>query len=99
MFFFLQFDEFGVTDLTRALYLPHVDVIDSVCLDYMHAALLGVVKHLLMTLWFCASFKTKPWSCIESIDVVESRLLRIKPTNSISGVPRAISDLKHWKGT
>lgn len=97
MFFIFQFDVFGVKGQSWALYLPYFDIIQSMCLDYMHAVLLGVTKQL-MTLWFNSTYKNCDWSCITKLKQVQARLLNIKPTNNITRVPRSIEELHHWKG-
>lgn len=66
--------------------------------EYMHCALLGVSK-LLMGLW------TDPTRCRDTchdlrrdIPQLNKLLSQVQVPSSIRRNPRAITDLKHWKG-
>lgn len=88
----------GVKGYSWFMFIPGFNIIDGVAIDYMHGALLGVMK-MLMGLWFDKSHATEQWSLSRKVDVVDKRLLNITPLNCISRVPRSISDLTHWKAS
>ena len=93
----LQYAVVGVKGFTWGLTLPGFDLIRGMVIDYMHAVLLGVMKHL-MTLWFSAKDQSKEYSCFKMLQQIKNRLMCIKPPNTISRVPRSLDDLQHWKG-
>ena len=53
VFFFVRVQ--GIKGYSLALSLCHHDIVKGTCLDYMHGLLLGVVKTLLLSLWFFPS--------------------------------------------
>ncbi|KAJ8316716.1 hypothetical protein KUTeg_005735 [Tegillarca granosa] len=92
-----KYAEKGVKGMSWGFSLPNFDIINSMCLDYMHAVLLGVMKHLL-NLWFTKD-KMEMFSISKKIKTVQERLMQIKPPNNVTRTPRTLDDLKHWKAS
>jgi hypothetical protein len=73
------------------------DLIRGTGVDYMHGVLLGVVRQLLR-LWFESKYSSEPFSCSKVVNVVDKRLLSIRPPNFISRLPRSIKQhVAYWK--
>ncbi|XP_060589045.1 uncharacterized protein LOC132744372 isoform X2 [Ruditapes philippinarum] len=87
----------GVKGFSWAFSLPRFDIINSMCLDYMHAVLLGVMKQLLQ-LW-CRSSKEMYTLSNADYSIVQKRLQEIQPPNNITRVPRSLDEQKHWKAS
>lgn len=64
----------------------------------MHGVLLGVQK-LLLELWFLPKFGKENFNFQDKQELVDKRLLGIKPTLNITRLPRSILDLKYWKAS
>ncbi|KAJ8313371.1 hypothetical protein KUTeg_009075 [Tegillarca granosa] len=89
----------GIKEPTFLQCLQYYDLVDGVCIDYMHGVLLGVTK-LMMKLWFSTEKSSELFSISSSVDLVDKRIRNIKPPNSISRVPRSIKDhMKYWKAS
>ncbi|XP_070174358.1 uncharacterized protein [Littorina saxatilis] len=88
----------GVKGKAWSMCFPHFDVIRGVALDYMHCVCLGVTK-MLMTLWFDKSHKSQPFSISNKLTEVSSRLMKIKPPNFLSRLPRPLTDMCHYKAS
>lgn len=75
------------------------DIIRGTAIDYMHQVLLGIVRKLL-NLWFSQSHSREPYSLRAHLTVIDQQLLRIKPPNFITRVPRSIAEhMKYWKAS
>lgn len=89
----------GIKGPTFLQCLQYYDLVDGVCIDYMHGVLLGVTK-LLMNLWFSSEKSSEFFSVSSLVDLVDKRIKNIKPPNSITRVPRSIKDhMKYWKAS
>ena len=89
----------GVKGPSWLNFFPKFDIVNGIAIDYMHGVLLGVQK-LLLNLWFGVSHKSKPFSYYNKVGLADERLLNIKPTSSVSRLPRSIeNDLKYWKAS
>jgi len=91
----------GVKSASPLLGLPPacgVDVVRSFAVDYMHAVLLGIVRQM-MELWFGQKSHGCDYSLRGSRDVVDARLLSIKPPHDISRTPRSLRASSHWKAS
>ena len=78
--------------------IPAYSFVHGTSIDYMHCILLGISKSLL-NLWFSSDFKTEPFSLIGVSQLVNDRLLSVKPPNNITRLPRSIEDRQHWKAS
>lgn len=59
---------------------------------------LGVVKQL-VGLWFNSKHSDQRWYCGSQVEMVDKRLLEIKPPTVITRIPRSIQHhVKFWKG-
>ena len=91
----------GVKLASPLLALPAtcgVDVVRSFSVDYMHAVLLGIVRQML-ELWFGSRWNGSDFSLRCSMNVVDSKLLSIKPPHDLSRTPRSLRDFNHWKAS
>ena len=89
----------GIKGPSWLTFFPKFDIVNGIAIDYMHGVLLGIQK-LLLNLWFSDSHKSKPFSFYNKLVVVEQRLSGIKPTLTISRLPRSIhNELKYWKAS
>ena len=89
----------GLKGPSFLLALSSFDTVRSVSIDYMHCILQGITK-LLIGLWFTSSKSSESFSLYHFVDVVDSRIKEIKPTNTISRLPRTIKEhFKHWKAS
>ncbi|CAC5386290.1 unnamed protein product [Mytilus coruscus] len=77
-----KYAEKGVKGMSWGFSLPNFDIINSMCLDYMLAVLLGVMKRLL-NFWF-EKDKNEFFSISNRRSEVEQRLTEIKPPNNIT---------------
>ena len=89
----------GIKGPSWLSFCPKFDLVNGVAIDYMHGVLLGVQK-LLLRLWFTKEFASKPFSFFSKLSIVDSRLLKIRPTLDITRIPRSIEkELKYWKAS
>ena len=89
----------GVKGYSWAMFIPKFDIIRGVGIDYMHCALLGVVK-MLLSLWVNKHYHKEPWSLSKKLNDIDKRLLRIKPPSCISRLPRSLAtNFKHLKAS
>lgn len=58
----------------------------------------GICK-LLLKLWFTPAFVSNIFSVSSEIDIVNKRLLEIKPPDLITKVPRSLEDRQFWKAS
>lgn len=86
---------YGVKGLSALHILPSFDVINGVVVDYMHCVLEGVGKKLL-NLWLSAV--GQPYYIKRYTEIINTRLLSIKPPNTITRTPRSIDQASKWKG-
>lgn len=88
----------GIKAPSPLLQLPSFDVINGIAIDAMHCVYLGVVKQL-VGLWFNSKHSDQRWYCGSRVEMVDKRLLEIKPPTVITRIPRSIQyHVKFWKG-
>ena len=85
----------GIKGLSPLHILPTFDIISGIAIDYMHCLLEGIGK-CLFAIWLTPS--AHPYSIGKHIELLDKCLLSIKPPDTISRVPQAISKRKKWKG-
>lgn len=74
-------------------------MIRGVGIDYMHGALLGVVK-LLLSLWLNKAYHKDPWSLSKQLKEIDARYLHMKPPSCITRLPRSIvANFGHLKAS
>ena len=90
----------GVKGMTWSMFLPDLDIITGVTIDYMHCVLLGITKMLLL-LWTDKAYSAQPWHLgSDKIKKLEERYLAIKPPNVITRTPRSLlKNLAHFKAS
>ena len=89
----------GIKDVSVLFGLPYFDPIKGLVPDYMHGVLLGTTKKLLQ-LWFSSSSSKEPYHLGNRIKEVDARLVKMKPTNDISRMPRKLeTNLSHYKAS
>lgn len=89
-------NKYGVKGLSWFHFLPKFDIVRGVAVDYMHCMMLGIVK-MLLSLWFDKSYKSEHFNISDKINIVNERLMKIKPPNFIGRLPRPLTDLSHYK--
>ncbi|XP_044183603.1 uncharacterized protein LOC122964165 [Acropora millepora] len=88
----------GIKAPSPLLQLPSFDIVNGIAIDAMHCVYLGAVKQLL-GLWFNSKNSGQRWYCGNRVEMVDKRLLEIKPPSVITRVPRSIQHhAKFWKG-
>ncbi len=85
----------GVKGLSPLHILPAFDVIQGVPIDYMHCLLEGIGKKL-CTLWLTPS--PSDYYVGKHIQLLDERLLSIKPPDAITRTPRSLTQRGKWKG-
>jgi len=96
-------EEYHVTDtMSLITKVPHIDIINSFPLDYMHLVCLGVMKKLIF-LWL-GNLKHAPLSVrlqSKKVTIISNQLLSLKSfiTCDFSRVPRSLSEVARWKAT
>ncbi|XP_067212192.1 uncharacterized protein [Linepithema humile] len=73
--------------------LPGIDESTIVFAEFMHLLCLGIIKQILI-LW---TEKLGEWNIKEHIDSIDDFLSEIKPSNTISRLPRELKKHKFWK--
>ena len=77
----------------------NMDSVGGTSVDYMHGVLLGVTK-LLMNLWFGKDHSSEDFSVHTRVAEIEEHLLKMKPPNRITRVPRSFTQhLNYWKAS
>ena len=87
---------FGVKG--QSVLSPHLNILKSIPIDYMHAVLEGVTKSLL-TFWFDSKNHTKNFYLGGKSQDINRALLRIKPPHDFRRTPRSIQTAKYWKAS
>ncbi|XP_035675598.1 uncharacterized protein LOC118415252 isoform X1 [Branchiostoma floridae] len=95
-------DVFGIRGPASWLtVVPHFDIIEGMAVDYMHGALLGVTKRLLLY-WMSETTENKKqrWYCGHAKSEIDAMLEDIKPPMEVHRRPRSITgQLQHWKAS
>jgi hypothetical protein len=65
------------------------NMIDCVAIDVMHGVCLGIMRTL-TDLWFGSDFTGSPFSIADRVNIVDARLMRIKPPQNCQKTPRSI---------
>jgi hypothetical protein len=78
----------GIKGPSFLMCIRSFEYVKGTCIDYMHGVLLGITK-LLLKLWISPSFAKEDFSVASLSEVIDSRLLQIKPPSFITRVPRA----------
>lgn len=96
-------DDYHITNSISILTnVPHIDMVYSFSMDYMHLICLGVGKKII-SLWLGNLKKSPLRICLKSknVQIISSNLLSLRPyiCNDFSRYPRALSELPRWKAT
>ncbi len=84
----------GVSPLSSGL-----DLVASIPIDYMHAVLEGVTKHL-TSHWFDSKFHSQPVYIGRHRKQVDAEFLKQRPPSEFSRSPRSIiKHFKYWKAS
>lgn len=93
----------GIKGTSPLLMFKNIDIIHSFTIDIMHAIFLGITKDL-AEIWLgkrklppppCEQFKLKP----KQIEVLEKRILSLKPPSSMHRKPRSILQISNFKAS
>ena len=75
----------------------HIDLVNSIPIDYMHAVLEGVTKQFL-TMWFNTKNHKSSFYLGRKVKEIDRLLIKIKPPSEFRRSPRSIeTTLKFWK--
>lgn len=87
----------GLKIISCMVGASHFDLAKSFSIDYLHFALLGIVKKL-MDLWLSSENHTKPFYITKPKQVIlNKRILNMKSTSEITRHPRSIFERKEYK--
>ena len=76
----------------------HINIVDAVPVDYMHAIFEGVVKKL-VEFWTDTKHHSKRYYLGRNIDEINKRLKCIKPPHEFRRTPRPITTYSYWKAS
>lgn len=79
-----HFKVFGIKGKSELHALEDFDLVEGVCIDYMHQIFLSITKRL-MALWFESSNHSKPWYCGTKKAIVSKRICSINPHKVLQG--------------
>lgn len=85
----------GVKGYSVVSCLPLIDLGTCVLPEFMHSVLLGVVKQII-GLWFR---KKMLWSLKSKSDEIDASMLKIRPPQSCSRLPRKLSEYNLFKAS
>ncbi|XP_040074074.1 uncharacterized protein LOC115330680 [Ixodes scapularis] len=88
----------GVKGPTVLSLIPEFDCGSGFVVDYMHCVLLGVVRTFLH-LWFDSKYHGESWYMGRQVEVVDKKLLAIKPPDYITRTPRSLKHRCYWKAS
>lgn len=87
----------GVTGISCLIAAKQFDLMNGFSIDYMHCILLGTM-HKLLDLWFNSkNHKMQFYINKNKQEVLDRRLLQIKPNTEITRKPRSINDRGDYK--
>ncbi|XP_064473766.1 uncharacterized protein LOC135388267 [Ornithodoros turicata] len=85
----------GIKGPSALVNLLHYDVVWGQSVDYMHCVLLGVTKHLTEIVLSSVS----QGSVNSAHQVINNRLLNIKPPHCFTRLPRSLEERSFWKAS
>lgn len=88
----------GINALSPMIGFKHFDLIKGFAIDYLHMVLKGVLKNIL-DMWYDSKYNKLPYYlCNTKKNLIDKRLLCIKPTQEVCRKPRSLirfrNDLK-----
>lgn len=79
------------------------DIINSFCIDYMHGIALGISKDLIKIWVSKRSIPQPPYKnfklSTKNCELLNSRILQLKPTSNFRRMPRSILDISDFKAS
>lgn len=88
----------GIKTISCMVAAPQFDLVKGFSIDYLHFGLLGIMKKLL-DLWLSPKNNAKPYYITKvKQNVLNRRILDIKPTAEITRHPRSIFERAEYKG-
>lgn len=92
-----SFPIYGVTGISCMIAAKQFDLINGFSIDYMHCILLGTMRKLL-DLWLNSKNHNESFYINKKKqDVLDKRILQIKPNTEITRKPRSINDRADYK--
>lgn len=91
-----RYTQNGVMGYCCLSYLAHFHPISGTCIDYMHTVLEGVVKSLFHK-WFSQENHSKDYSLRKDMNLIDIRILSIRPPKFVPTTPRSIFSWKTWR--
>lgn len=94
----------GIKGPSAVLMFPKLDIIKSFPIDYMHGIALGVMKDLIQ-IWIGKKSIPKPpypnymMRKTEHREIIDKRILRLKPPQRIRRMPRPLSEVANFKAS
>lgn len=78
---------------------PYLNIVKDVPIDYMHAALEGVIKTLLLKFWFNGKYKDYRFYLGRESGSIDEILNHIHPPHEFRRSTRSITTVKYWKAS
>ena len=75
----------------------YINILEQCPINYMHAALEGVIKKMMKNYWFSTSKRGKDYFLNDCKEQINIRLKSIRPPHNFRSSSRSIKDLLHWK--
>lgn len=82
----------------KSVLSSHINIVDSVPVDYMHAVLEGVTKTMIQY-WLDTKYHSRRFYLGRRTSLVDQKLLRIKPPHEFRRTPRSVTTYKYWKAS
>jgi hypothetical protein len=86
----------GVKGYSVVSKIPLFDRSESVCAEYMHLLLLGVVKYFLLKIFFDSKGE---WFIGKKINEIDQFIHSIRVPDFVKRLPRSVKDMKYWKAS
>lgn len=96
-------EPYGLVNIPPMILFPNFDLTNGYCIDYMHNAALNITK-LLIEFWMgdhrlCKNSKYFKPLPSKSRELLNKRLLSIKPCTYICRKPRSLNDRAYFKAS
>lgn len=87
----------GIKELSCFIGLSYFDLVHGFSIDYMHCILIGITPYLIGLWMDSKNSKQSFYLDKRKRENLNQRILRIKPTSSITRKPKSLDDRKHFK--
>lgn len=88
----------GVKGHSVVSLIPLFHIIKSFPPEYLHSVLEGVTQ-LLLTSLFSSNNSKEKWSLSKKANLIDQKLLDMKPPSEVTRTPRSLQNLNKWKAS